>query len=115
MSNMKMGQKAVLLSCVVFPGVGHIYLNHYVRGLLFLSLTALPTIYFFVELSTHMIKVMAIAESPTTMDFVEHYKQVMTETLAIFKRNDMLLAKAIMLVLWGLATWDAYRLSEEKS
>jgi hypothetical protein len=105
---MKRSIKAALLSGLVFPGLGHIYLKRYVQGLLLASGAALA-IYFVVSTAVH-----------TALDIVEKIEgggvpldvKAITDLVSQQSRGTEQLtnvATIALLAFWTIGIAESYR------
>jgi TM2 domain-containing membrane protein YozV len=106
----KRSTKAVLLSALVFPGVGHLYLKRFVIGIL-LSGGAASTTYFIV--SSAMSKALDIAETiqreGLSLD-ANAIALLVSEQSRGAEGSFSSIATIALLVFWIIGIVDSYRL-----
>ena len=103
--------KAVLLSALVFPGVGQIYLKRYRRGLIMIAVALLASVVMLVKAVAAALETMsAMPQTGRPID-----PQVIAD-LAAASTGDVLAGSRALLVLlavcWVISVGDAYRLGK---
>jgi hypothetical protein len=112
---MKVSYKAALLSLFLFPGLGHIYLKRYCRGLviLFSFLTGLGYIIWFITVSAlnHLDEAMVMIEggtkNPRGLPGLVGSKMVTTGPY-----QDVVYY--VIIGVWIFAVIDAYRIGRQR-
>jgi hypothetical protein len=106
----KRSTKAVLLSALVFPGVGHLYLKRFVIGIL-LSGGAASTTYF--SVSSAMSKALDIAETiqreGLSLD-ANAIALLVSEQSRGAEGSFLSIATIALIVFWIIGIVDSYRL-----
>ena len=106
---MKKSTKAVLLSALVFPGVGHIYLKKHISGTVLIG-TAFAAIYFLVSITIE--KALQITEKIQSGDIPLDIAAI---TESISKQSTgaeaqlVNLATATFIICWLIGIVDCYR------
>ncbi len=109
---MKKTIKAVLLSAFVYPGVGHFSLKKYPVGFAFASIFTVPLYFLFKEL---FLKAESIAEQIQTgqipLDVAALHEALSSQALTSDTQtlNFKLYA---LIIIWLIATVDAYRIAK---
>lgn len=106
---MKRSTKAALLSALVFPGVGHLYLKRYVIGIL-LSGGAASATYFIV--SNAVSKAFEIAEKIQSESLsldVNAIASLVSEQSHDAVGSSMSIATIALIVFWIIGIVDSYR------
>ena len=106
---MKISTKAAILSAIVFPGAGHIYLKKYLSGTVFTLLSLTAIVYL---ISSAIEKALQIVEkiqngqlSPDILSITELLSKQATGTDTI--RLNM--ATTAIFICWVTAIIDSYR------
>jgi hypothetical protein len=107
---MKRSNKAALLSALVFPGVGHLYLKRFIIGLL-LSGGAATATYFIVSntVSKALDIVEKIQSEGLSVD-VNAISLLVTEQSRGAENSYLSFATAALIVFWIIGIVDSYRL-----
>ena len=96
---MKKSTKAALLSALVFPGVGHLYLKRWVTGSLLLSVAAVLTYYIgSVVMDTANVVAQQIGSGAVALDVDTITALVVQESSAPARPTN--LAETVWLVCW---------------
>jgi TM2 domain-containing membrane protein YozV len=105
---MKYSTKAALLSGLVFPGVGHLYLKRWLRGTL-LAAGAAVVSWFLVSLAVS--SAMDIAGKIQNGDVPPSAEAISTMVSKASQSNELStdIATMILLVLWVVGIVDSYR------
>lgn len=100
--------KAALLSCLIFPGIGHLYLRLYVRGILLLAAAAV-LFYFLVSvtLQAAFVVVEEVQDGNVPPD-VQVITQLVSKQFEGKVETTNSAAIALML-LWVIGIADSYR------
>lgn len=106
---MKTSTKAVLLSVLVFPGAGHLYLKRAWRGIVFLAPAMLAVMYIFNQAVEEANRIAAqIFAHPGAIDPVALAAQIEQGSGNTFWAN---VASAVVLLCWVGAAVDAWLLA----
>lgn len=102
--------KAVLLSALIYPGAGHFFLKKQTACMFFVVLFSVPlfmVISSVVEITAGLVAQIENGEIPLDIPII-------TESISNVIANDAALNINIyvMIVVWVIATLDAYRLSK---
>ncbi|MDQ5987438.1 MAG: hypothetical protein CSYNP_03178 [Syntrophus sp. SKADARSKE-3] len=114
---MKVSCKAALLSAFVFPGIGHLYLKRYWRGLviIFLEFAGMGYLIWWGTVSAlHRLEdVMANMQGVNAMNPQELSGLIGVQTLlaSIPYYNAVL---SFIIFFWAVAVIDAYRIGKQK-
>ncbi len=106
---MKKSKKAVLLSALVFPGLGHLFLKRYGTGLLLIGIASA---------ATYLLIVNTVERSLRIMDDIQNGTQLNTADLASLvshqsagQTSQLLdMAPTILLICWIIGIVDSYRI-----
>lgn len=106
---MKTSTKAALLSALVFPGTGHLYLKHFLPGVVLLgsSLAALAYI-----VANAVDSAMQIAEQIQRGDGpvdIAGVTELLSQHSAAADGHRLDVATIVLLVAWLFGIFDAYR------
>ena len=108
---MKKSTVAVLLSLLVFPGAGHVYLRRRARGLAFLAPALLAALYVFNQAVNEANKIVdQVLAGTTALD-----PAAMAAQIEQSSGNTMLanVASAVMLICWVGSALDAWMLAKK--
>lgn len=109
---MKTSTKAVLLSLLVFPGAGHLYLKRPWRGIVFLAPTMSALIYIVNQAAEQANKIAAqIMAGTTSLDPVALAAQIEQGSGNTFAAN---VASGVLLLCWAGAALDAWLLTRRE-
>ena len=107
--------KAALLSGLIFPGLGHLYLGSRIRGAL-LATTALASLY--VLISNAVVKALQITDriqrGEIPMDPAEISRAVSAQS-AVDQTSGLGTATVVLLVAWLIGIFDSYRVGRIQS
>lgn len=109
---MKKSTKAVLLSLLVFPGAGHLYLKHGLRAIAFLLPALLAVVYIFNQAMDEANRIVGqFAAGTTALD-----PAAITAQLEQSSGNTTLanVASAVMLICWIGSAIDAWYLARRQ-
>ena len=105
---MKISTKAALLSGLVFPGIGHMYLKRYVHGVI-LSLGAASAIYFIVSVVvTTALEVSEKIQGGNVPLDMGAITDLVSQQLSGAERS-MNIATIGLVVFWVIGVADSYR------
>ena len=109
----KKSTKAALLSGLIFPGVGHLYLNRYLSGILLL-VGATAAVYFFMSSAVHAALEVAenIQNGGVSLD-TESIKLAISSQSGSAERG-MNAATIVLIVLWLIGIVDSYRVGRKR-
>ncbi|MBX2807652.1 MAG: hypothetical protein KTR20_03385 [Cellvibrionaceae bacterium] len=112
---MKTSTKAALLSGLVFPGSGQVYLKHTIRGLCF-GLIAGIGLYLILAATIELANSIAanIVSGKMTLD-VMVIRALIQESMGIYQQPPLLMAKIAITAAWVWSTIDAYYLGKKPS
>lgn len=111
---MRKATQALLWAAVIFPGAGHLYLNHFKRGiaLVTISLSMLSLMFFRFAQQMHGVldKISADGRVPDMQDL----QPIIRMTLQL-AATDLLLLSGFwaLLICWLVGMIDAYRLGKK--
>lgn len=105
---MRRSTKAALLSGLVFPGMGHLYLRRYVRGVLFAG-GAGALLYFIVSVAMSVaVDVMGKIQSGDVPLNVESISELVSKQSQGNEESTNIVTMA-MIALWVIGIADSYR------
>jgi hypothetical protein len=113
---MSKSMKAALLSALIFPGTGHLYLRSYARGIILLAICTIALIDFMrralqqaelirAQLTTEINAGGAVdienlvAHATTAVDQIDH--------------QPFTLATIVLFACWLFGIWDSYRIGQQ--
>ncbi len=111
---MKNALKGVLLSGLVFPGVGQVYLKHYKRGIALMII---------VSVSLLVIVVKAVLQTFTILEKIElegqaiNMSAILNATTQASTTSDSLLYNFLLFLIilcWIIGILDAYRIGKKR-
>jgi hypothetical protein len=111
---MKNSWKAALISALVFPGLGEIWLGRYLRGLAFIVATAAASGAIIVKASRQAFDLLNRIEAEGDNVDVYAILQSVTATSATAPDAGMTLAAVAAVLCWGISVVDAYLLGRKK-
>lgn len=106
--------KAVLLSALIFPGSGHLFLKKYVNAIVFISIFSIPLFLVIADVvnkTNHVIE--EIEKGYIPLDAVaisEALSNIMTRT----DTQSLNMQVYFMIAVWIIAIIDAYRLAKKE-
>jgi hypothetical protein len=101
---MKKSLKAALLSCLVFPGAGHLYLGQRRRGWAFIVSVLLIFAYLVIHVTVHAYREIAAAQAKgAAIDMIAIQKSV-----AAVSDAPTTAGFALLVLIWLAAILDAY-------
>jgi hypothetical protein len=105
---MRYATKAALLSGLVFPGLGHLYLRCFLRGAL-LAAGAAAALYFIVSVAvSSAMDIEGKIESGQVQPDVASVSQAVSKATRDAERSTDI-ATTILIVLWAVGIVDSYR------
>jgi len=109
---MKKPFKAILVSALVYPGLGHIFLKYYTQGLLIIASFSLPLWFIISDVITKTNQVIAEVQNGQVpldavaiSDAISHSSGTDMQTLSIYSY--------VMLAVWVIAIVDIYRITRK--
>ena len=106
---MKKSTKALLLSALVFPGVGHIYLKKYLSGAVLVG-ASFAAVYYL--MSKTLEKALEIAENIQSGDMpldVEAITELVSKQSTVAEAQLVNIATATFIICWLIGIIDSYR------
>lgn len=111
---MKNSSKGALISALVFPGLGQIWLGCYLRGVAFIAATTAASAAVIIKASRQAFDLLNRIEAEGGNVDVYAILQSATATSATRPDAGMTLAAVAVLLCWGMAVVDAYLLGRRK-
>jgi len=112
---MKKSTKAVLLSALVFPGSGHIYLKKYISATVLLG-TALGSLYYLITKAVE--RAMQIAEKiqngEVQLDIVV-ITELAEKSLSASETQAQYITTSILIICWLAGIIDSYRIGRKQN
>ena len=109
---MKKTVKVVLLSLLIFPGVGHLFLKKYTVAAAFIG----SFVYLLMGLVSDILeKTQEVMDSVVKGDIpmdISHISQALVDT-EVLSNTNMSTMSYILLFIWVLAAFDAYRIANK--
>ncbi|TYK64575.1 hypothetical protein [Colwellia echini] len=110
---MKLTTKVTLFSLLVFPGSGHIILKKYVSATAFIISFSYLVITFIINIRDITQKVVdSVLQGKIPLE-VAAIQQALVEQGAIDNPN-LTIMSYLMLILWLISAFDAYRIAQKK-
>jgi hypothetical protein len=109
---MKKTTKVTLLSLLVFPGVGHLFLKKYLIAIAFIASSAYLLLGFIKEIydkTQHVIDSIIRGEIPINVSAI---RQALIDQGALENPNFATIGY-LFLIIWGIAAFDAYRIANK--
>ncbi|MDP2562050.1 hypothetical protein [Psychrobium sp. 1_MG-2023] len=106
---MKKTTKAVVLSIVVFPGAGHIFLKRYKTAALFLGIFGAAAV---MIISNILSRAQLIADRIIAGEIPPDFTTILQEVAKqseVYSSHHQTIISFSLLILWQLCTFDAYR------
>jgi TM2 domain-containing membrane protein YozV len=110
-TNMNKAIKAALLSALVFPGSGQLYLKRYWRGLMMMTLVVLALAVMIVRatvVALDSLRIMQVDGKATDVNVISHLAE--TSSASIFTDNTAVLV--FLVLCWVFSVVDAYRIAK---
>ena len=107
---MKKSKKAALMSALLFPGIGHIYLKHYVRGITLIS-ASLLALYYYISISFEKAMEITdkIRQGIVSLDVAEIEGLIAEQTTGA-EAQILNMAMVAIVICWLIGIIDSYRL-----
>ena len=110
---MKKTTVAILLSLLVFPGAGHLYLKRRLRGLAFLGPAVLAVLYVIKQAAAEANRIVdQVLAGTTPLDPAALAAQIDQSSGNTLLAN---LASAVMIICWLGSAVDAWRLARQEA
>lgn len=107
---MKKSTKAALLSGLLFPGLGHLYLKRYIQGILLFSISA-TAIYFIISIAVNaaleVVEKIQSNSAGTALDMATITDLVSQQSSGT--EQSVNIATAVLVVCWITGIVDSYR------
>ena len=107
---MKRSVKAALFSCFVFPGVGHIILKQYVRGIVFIVPTMIGLVYVVNYSIQKALSVLDKIKSGAVPLDTASITELITTTPSGSENTMLNIAMLVIVVFWAAGIIDSYRI-----
>jgi len=104
--------KAVLLSALVYPGVGHFYLKKYVAGVVLVSVFSIPLFLVIGEIVNKTNRIIERIENGDIPLDIMAISEAMSNVTSGSEAQELNIKIYIMIVVWVIAALDAYRLGK---
>lgn len=108
---MKKTTNAILLSALVFPGAGHVYLKRYVSALLLGGISFVAVYYLTVKIVEHAMQVVEKVQSGGVPADISVISDLVTRQLAGTAGQQLDLATYTIIICWLIGVLDTYRIS----
>ncbi len=106
---MKKSTKAVLLSALVFPGVGHIFLKKYISGVVLISASFTAIYYLISKTVESAFQIAQKIQSGDVQLDVDAITELVSKHPASAESQLLNIATAAVIVCWVIGIIDAYR------
>ncbi len=110
---MSKSTKAALLSGLIFPGTGHLYLKSYPRAIALISLMIISVVFYITEAIAQSQKVLAEIEASGKTLSVEEITVLTSQTLAKSDTFLLTVASLVFISCWVFGVIDSYRLGKK--
>ena len=111
---MKKSTKAALLSALVFPGAGHLYLKKYASGTALLAISC-ACIYYVISYSLHQaMQIVGQIQNGTTPADVSTITNLVTQQSSGPQAQLMSATSTVIVICWVIGIIDSYRLGHAK-
>ncbi|MEJ2608695.1 MAG: hypothetical protein P8179_01120 [Candidatus Thiodiazotropha sp.] len=110
---MKQSIKAALFSGLVFPGVGHFYLKHYLLGVIFASASLVATAFLLtpiIQVAQEIANKIATGEIPLDAGTINSQITQQVNNIA----SSASIALWSLISIWLIAIGDSYRLGRKR-
>ncbi len=107
---MKKSSKAALLSALIFPGVGHLYLKKYFSGIILLGLSLAGILYIISVTVDRAFQIVDKIQSGAISPDVDAITQALAQQSGGAGANFLNAATMIVVVCWVVGIVDSYRL-----
>jgi hypothetical protein len=112
---MKIAMKAALLSALVFPGAGHLFLKKYPAGIALVSTYSISFYFLSIDLLDKvdaLLKQIESGQIPLTLPAISEL--ISNQSVGMDAQTASFITSALG-VLWLIAIWDAYRIGRNNS
>lgn len=106
--------KGALLSGLVFPGVGQIYLGHYKRGVLFVLTASISLLVMLVKALQYAFALLEEIELKGGVISMSQISNAANQALTVSESLVFMLFFLLIVVCWILGIVDAYRTGRKK-
>lgn len=111
---MSYASKAASMSAFIFPGSGHLYLKHRVRGIIFIAIAGVGLVMMMGAAFGIALDIAKdIEEGRVAMD-MELMRTLIRESMGIYQEPELQGAKYATVGSWLISTLDAYREGKKK-
>ena len=111
---MKKITKVILLSLLVFPGVGHLVLKKYLIAIAFMSCSAYLLLGFIKELHNKTQHLMdSIIRGEISIEISVIYQTFIEQ--GALENSNFTTISYLFLIIWTMAAFDAYRIANKSS
>ena len=107
---MKRSNKAVLLSALVFPGVGHLYLKRFVIGLLLSGGAATVTYFIVSNIVNKALDIVERIQSEKLSVDVNAISLFVSEQFRSAENSHLSIVTIALIVFWIIGIVDSYRI-----
>ena len=111
---MRKSTKAVLLSALVFPGIGHLYVKKYLPGLILITASFAAIYYLMSKTVENALQISAKIQSGTVPLDVEAINELVSAQSSGADAPLYNMATIALTVCWLVGIFDAYRLGRER-
>lgn len=106
---MKKATEAALISALVFPGAGHLYLKKYVSGLLLLIASGAGLWYLITMMVERTLQVVEKIQSGMMVPDVAVIIKLVTEQPSAQDVQNLKIATVLVVICWLISIVDSYR------
>ena len=111
---MSKATQALLWAAVIFPGAGHLYLNHFKRGIALVAISLLILSLMFFRFSQQMHNVLDKDLADGRVLDLQNLQHIISMTLQASAADFSLLSGLwVLLLCWLVGMIDAYRLGKK--
>lgn len=105
--------KAVLLSALIYPGIGHVFLKKYVAGCILASIFSVPVFLVVSEVITKTNKVIEEIEKGNIPLDTAAITEALSNVMSSADIQSLNTQVYVMMVVWIIAIVDAYRVGKK--
>lgn len=107
---MKKSSKAALLSALIFPGLGHLYLKKYFSGIILMGLSLAGILYIVSVTVDRALQIVDKIQSGAISPDVDAIMQALAQQSGGAGANLLNVATTVVVVCWIVGIVDSYRL-----
>jgi hypothetical protein len=106
---MKKAGKAALLSALVFPGAGHVYLKKHGRGMVLITVSIAALYFLLTKSIEHAMQVLDKIQSGAVQPDMAVIIDLVTKQMSTADSQLLNIATTALIICWVVAIIDSYR------